>query len=266
MESRLIAAAVPVLVIACTHTPAQTRPAPGWAIASASTVDTFEISGTQHDWAVKVTEEQILGVQPGLGLVRSSGEISGRALGVPMVVGFHGDQGAGVYRGAPFEVFVVRTPTGLDVTGTFAGTVSDFEVSTVRIKGQIGICAYDLRWNGKVYLGYRGCGEKVDAMSVSLPATLARWSDVEVAGALGLLMNLGGPIRMDPLADNSARYRNAPVADPALAPYYEMAAAALTGTRMVPGSLPQDPRRESLTGPSTWTAGGNGFNSSRTFR
>ncbi len=207
---------------------------------------------------MKVSEDQILSVQPDLGLVRSEGDIRGRALAVPVVVGFHGDQRAGVYRGAPFEVFVAHTPTGLGVTGIFAGTVSDFELSTARINGQVGICAYDLRWNGKVYAGYRGCGEKVEPISVSLPATLARWSDVEVAGALGILMNLGGPIRMDPLADNSARYRNAPVPDPALAPYYEMAAAARTGTRVMAGSKPWDARSEMLTGPSTWSAGGNG--------
>ena len=172
-----------------------------------------------------------------------------------MVVGFHGDQGAGVYRGAPFEVFVAHTSTGLEVTGIFAGTVSDFELSTARIRGQVGICAYDLRWNGKAYLGYRGCGEKVEPISVSLPATMARWSDVEVAGALGLLMNVGGPIRIDPLADNSARYRNAPVPDPALAPYYEMADAARTGTRAVAGSKPLDARSQWLSGQSTWGAG-----------
>jgi hypothetical protein len=258
MQSRFIAAAVPVLVIACTHTPARPQPAPGWGTATASTADTFEIGGTPHDWAVMVSEEQILGVEPDLGLVRSEGEIRGRALGVPMVVGFHGDQGAGVYRGAPFEVFVAHTPTGLGITGIFAGAVSDFEISPARIQGQVGICAYDLRWNGKVYLGYRGCGEKVEPMSVSLPATMAGWSDVEVAGALGLLMNVGGPIRIDPLADNSARYRNAPVPDPALAPYYQMANAARTGTRMVAATKPGDARSDLLTGPSTWSAGGNG--------
>ncbi len=182
-----------LLVVACAHTPGPSEPAPSWGIASASTPDTFEIGGTAHGWAVKVSEEQILGVEPDLGLARSEGEIRGRALKVPVVVGFHGDQGAGVYRGAPFEVFVARTPTGLDVTGIFAGTVSDFELSTARINGQVGICAYDLRWNGKVYLGYRGCGEKVEPISVSLPATMARWSDVEVAGALGLLDEPGWP-------------------------------------------------------------------------
>jgi hypothetical protein len=256
MQLRVIAAAVPLLIIACTHSPARTQPAPGWAIASASTVDTFEIGGTQHDWAVKVSEEQILGVLPDLGLVRSEDEIRGRALGVQMVVGFHGDQGAGVYRGAPFEVFVARTPTGLDITGFIAGTVSDFELSTARIKGQVGVCGYDLRWNGKVYAGLRACGQKVEPIAISLPATLARWSDVEVAGALGILMNVGGPMRMDPLADNSVRYRNAPVPDPALARYYEMAAAARTGTRGLPGDKPHDWRREFLSSGATWQATG----------
>ncbi|MGZ3446306.1 MAG: hypothetical protein ACXWLG_13040, partial [Myxococcaceae bacterium] len=223
---------------------------------SASTVDTFEIGGNAHGWAVQVSEEQILGVQPDVGLTRSEGEIRGKSLNVPVVVGFHNDQGAGIYRRAPFEIFVVHTPTGLEVTGIFAATVSDFEISPARINGQIGICAYDLRWNGKVYAGYRGCGEKVEAISLSLPATLAKWSDVEVAGALGFLLNLGGPIRMDPLADNSARYRNAPVPDPTLAAYYEMAADARTGLRSLPGDKPHDWRREFLSSGATWEAPG----------
>ncbi len=262
MVRRSFSIAVGLLFVACAHTPRPSEPRPSGGVASVSTPDTFEIGGNGHNWAVKVSEDQIFGLEPDLGLARSEGEISGRALKVPMVVGFHGDQGAGVYRGAPFELVVARTPTGLGVTGIFAGTVSDFELSTARITGQVGICAYDLRWNGKVYLGYRGCGAKVEPISVSLPATMATWSDVEVAGALGLLLNLGGRIVIDPLADNSIRYRNAPVPDPALAPYYEMADAARTGTRILVGSQPSDARRDFLTGPSTWTAGGMGFDSS----
>jgi hypothetical protein len=255
MVRRAFPFAVGLLAFACAHAPGPSETRSSWSIASASTPETFEIGGTGHSWAVKVSEEQILGLEPDVGLARSEGEISGRALKVPVVVGFHGDQGAGVYRGAPFEVFVVHTSTGLEVTGIFAGTVSDFELSTARIRGQVGICAYDLRWNGKAYLGYRGCGEKVEPISVSLPATMARWSDVEVAGALGLLMNVGGRILIDPLADNSARPRNAPVPDPALAPYYEMADAARTGTRVVAGSKPSDARSTFLSGQSTWGAG-----------
>jgi hypothetical protein len=264
MVRRAFSIAIGLLFVACAHTPGPSGTRPSGGIASASTPDTFEIGGNGHNWAVKVSEDQILGLEPDLGLARSEGEISGRALRVPVVVGFHGDQGAGVYRGAPFEVFVARTPTGLDVTGIFAGTVSDFELSTARITGQVGICAYDLRWNGKVYLGYRGCGERVEPISVSLPATMARWSDVEVAGALGLLLNVGGKIVIDPLADNSVHFRNAPAPDPALAPYYERAEAARTGTRMVAGSQPSDARTEFLTGPSTWTAGAKGNDSSVT--
>ncbi len=96
------------------------------------------------------------------------------------------------------------------MTGIFGGAISDYELSTERINGRVGICGYDLRWNGKVYSGFRGCGQQIEAISVSLPATMAKWSDVEVAGALGMLMNVGGPIRVDRLADNSAEFRNAP--------------------------------------------------------
>jgi hypothetical protein len=226
MLSRALAAAVALLTVACAHAPTQTEPAPDWGIASASTVDTFEIGGTGHHWGVRVTETEILGIQPDFALARSNGEINGRALGVPVVVGFHEDRGAGVYRGAPFEVYVERTPTGLSVRGIFGGAVSSYELSTEHINGRVGICGYDLRWDGKVYSGFRGCGQRVEAVTVSLPATMAKWPDVEVAGALGLLMNVGGPVRVDRLADNSAEFRGPPVPDPALAPYYQMAYSA----------------------------------------
>ncbi|MGZ6164468.1 MAG: hypothetical protein ACXWLS_14145 [Myxococcaceae bacterium] len=237
MVSRAFPVAVALLAVACAHTPDQTEPAPNWGIASASTVDTFEIGGTGRNWGVKVTDTEILGIQPDFALARTDGEIRGRALGVPVVVGFHGDQGAGVYRGAPFEVYATYTPAGLHVTGIFGGAISDYELSTERINGRVGICGYDLRWNGKVYSGFRGCGQQIEAISVSLPATMAKWSDVEVAGALGMLMNVGGPIRVDRLADNSAEFRNGPVPDVALAPYYQMSYAARGGAYFGVGAL-----------------------------
>lgn len=237
MTSRAPFLAAALLAVACAHTPDQTEPAPSWGIASASTVDTFEIGGTGHNWGVKVTDTEIIGIQPDFALGRTDTEINGRALGVPVVVGFHENRGAGVYRGAPFEVVVNHTPAGLEVSGIFGGAVSSFSLSTDRINGRVGVCGYDVRWNGKVYSGFRGCGQQIEAISVSLPATMARWSDVQVAGALGLLLNVGGPIRIDRLADNSAEFRNAPVPDAVLAPYYQMAYAARGGAYFGVGAL-----------------------------
>jgi hypothetical protein len=124
---------------------------------------------------------------------------------------------------------VEHTPAGLHVSGIFGGAVSNFELSTEHINGRVGICGYDVRWNGKVYSGFRGCGQQIEAVTVSLPATMAKWSDVEVAGALGLLMNVGGTLRVDRLADNSAEFRGAPVPDPVLSPYYQLSYAARGG-------------------------------------
>lgn len=222
MASRALLAVATALVAAgCAHAPAQTAPAPDWGIAHASTMDTFEIGGQADHWAVRVTDDQILGLQPDFALGRTDGEIRGRAMGVPVVVGFHEDEGVGVYRGAPFQVTVERTPAGLRVNGLFGGAISDFELSADRINGRIGTCGWDVRWNGSVYSGSRGCGTRIEPISVSLPATMAQWSDVEVAGALGLLMNVGAPMGFDRLADNSAEFRGPP--DPALAPYYQLA-------------------------------------------
>jgi|GEM_PF-225817 len=229
MLSRASSVAVALLAVACAHTPEVTEPAPNWGIASASTVDTFEIGGTGRNWGVRVTDTEMIGIQPDFALGRTDTEINGRALGFPVIVGFHGDRGAGVYRGAPFEVVVNHTPAGLKVSGIFGGAVSSFDLSTERINGRVGVCGYDVRWNGKVYSGFRGCGQQIEAVSVSLPATMAKWSDVQVAGALGLLMNVGGPVRFERVTDNSAEFRNPQVPDPALATYYQLAYGARGG-------------------------------------
>jgi len=218
---RFVVVAALFTAVACAHAPTETAPAPDWGIARASTVDTFEIGGQADHWGVRVTDDQILGLQPDFALSRTDGEIRGRAVGVPVVVGFHEDEGVGVYRGAPFQVNVQRTPAGLQVNGLFGGAISNFELSTERINGRIGSCGYDVRWNGTVYSGSRGCGNRIEPVSVSLPATMARWSDVEVAGALGLLLNVGAPMGFDRLADNSAEFRGPP--DAALASYYRLA-------------------------------------------
>jgi len=243
MSSRAFSVSLALLAVGCAHAP--TVPGPDWGIARASTEDTFEIGGQGNHWGVRVTDDQILGIQPDFALARTDGEIRGRALGVPVVVGFHGEEGAGVYRGAPFQVKVERTPTGLQVNGLFGGAISNFELSTERINGRIGTCGYDVRWNGSVYSGSRGCGMRIEPVSVSLPATMARWSELEVAATLGLLLNVGAPVGADRLADNSAEFRGPP--DPSLAPYYRLAYNA----RPVGGSAFSRPYR----GPSAASAG-----------
>ena len=221
-----------LLAVACAHAPEATVPGPDWGIARASTTDTFEVGGQADHWGVKVTADQLLAIQPDFALAREGGEIRGRALGLPVVVGFHGDQGAGVYRGAPFTVQVEETPNGIHVSGLFGGAVSSFDVSTERINGRVGVCGWDLRWDGQVYSGSRGCGMRIEPISVSLPATMASWSNVEVAGALALLMNVGAPVpAFDRLANNSAEFRNAPVPDPALNSSYRLASQASASWR-----------------------------------
>jgi hypothetical protein len=240
---RIVVVAAFLTAVGCAHAPAETAPAPDWGIARATTTDTFEIGGQADHWGVKVTDDQILGVEPDFALARTDGEIRGRASGVPVIVGFQGDEGAGVYRGAPFQVRIDHTPNGLLVNGIFGGAISTFEISTDRINGRVGTCGYDVRWNGEFYSGSRGCGSRIEPISVSLPATMARWSDVEVAGALGLLLNVGAPMGSDRLADNSAEFRGPP--NPTLAPYYRLAFRTRVGFVGAPspraGMLPSAP-------------------------
>jgi len=221
MLARRLSVAVVLALAGCAHGPPQTLPAPDWGVARASTEDLFEIGGQADHWGVRVTDDQILGLQPDFALARTDGEIRGRAVGVPVILGFHDDEAAGVYRGAPFQLHVERTPEGLHVIGLIGGALSDFELSTERINGRVGTCGWDVRWTGQVYSGSRGCGTQIEPISVSLPATMAKWSDVEVAGSLGLLLNVGRPIGTDRLADNSAEFRGPP--DATLAPYYRLA-------------------------------------------
>ena len=240
MMPRALPVVAVLLAVGCAHAP-ETAPAPDWGIARASTVDVFEIGGQADHWGVRVTDDQMLAIEPDFALARTDGEIRGRALGTGVVIGFHGDEGVGVYRGAPFQVKVERTPAGLHVNGLFGGVLSDFDLSTDRINGRIGSCGWDVRWNGSVYSGSRGCGTRIEPISVSLPATMASWSDVEVAGGLGLLMNVGAPLGTDRLANNSAEFRGPP--DPTLRPYYLLAVQTRSpvGVTFRPGMLPSVP-------------------------
>jgi hypothetical protein len=235
MFQRALPLVAAVVVVGCSHAP-QTLPGPDWGIARASYADTFEIGGQGDHWGVRVTDDEMLGIEPDFALARTDGEIRGRALGVGVVVGFHGDEGAGVYRGAPFQVHVERTPAGLHVSGILGGALSNFDLSTDRINGRVGSCGYDVRWNGSEYSGSRACGTRIEPVSVSLPATMARWSDVEVAGCLGILLNVGAPLGQDRLVNNSAEFRGPP--DPTLVPYYRLAANVRYYSRpsMVPGA------------------------------
>jgi len=257
MLQRALPLLAAVAFVGCAHAP-QTAPAPDWGIARASYTDTFEIGGQADHWGVRVTDDQMLSIQPDFALARTDGEIRGHALGVPVVIGFSGDEGAGVYRGAPFQVHVERTPAGLHVTGLLGGALSNFDVSTDSINGRVGSCGYDVRWNGSFYSGSRACGTRIEAVSVSLPATMARWSDAEVAGCLGLFLNVGAPMGQDRLADNSAEFRGPP--DAALAPYYELAysyryRSGLAGVPYQGGMLPGAPgsRAPTRTGPMVRT-------------
>jgi hypothetical protein len=207
---------LPCLALACSHAP-ELRQAPSWDIAHASNVDTFRVAGQSDYWGVRVTNDEILGVQPDFALQRTPDGIQGRAVGVPVAIRFEDTHGEGNYRAAPFSVFVSRTEDGLHAQGLMGGYVSNFDLSPERLVGKIGPCGWDLWWDGSVYAGSRGCGQRIDKVSVELPATMAGWSEAQVAGALGLLLNVGGPLaRADRLADNSAEFRKAPVSDPGL--------------------------------------------------
>ena len=39
--------------------------------------------------------------------------------------------------------------------------MSNFELSTEHINGRVGICGYDVRWNGKDYSGFRGAASRL---------------------------------------------------------------------------------------------------------
>src|SRR5262249_34009253 len=246
MRVRAFLFLAPLVALGCAHAP-EMVPAPSWDIARASTTDTFRIAGQADNFGVRVTQTDMLGLYPDFSIAREGNEFRGRALGEPVVLGFHDGQGAGVYRGFPFSVYAQRTAVGLHVTGNFGGSLSNFELTRDRLVGRVGVCGWDLRWDGERYTGSRGCGTNIQPVSVLLPASMVGWSDEEVGAALGLLMNVGHRPAMDRIADNSAEFRNGPVPDPALSYYYGLSRASLSptvarpvGTRqgMVPGGGP----------------------------
>lgn len=252
MRLRAALLLAPLLAVGCAHAP-ETVPAPAWDIARASTTDTFRIAGQADHWGVRVTDTEMLGLQPDFALARVGNEIRGRALGAPVILGFHDGQGAGVYRDLPFTVVAQRTPVGLHVKGSFGGALSDFQLTRDRLVGKVGVCGWDLRWDGVAYSGSRGCGTRIEPVSVELPATMVGWADEEVGAALGLLMNVGHRPRLDRLADNSAEFRAGPVPDAALGYYYGLGEASLAAVRSRPVTWG---RAGPLTGPAPAPVGG----------
>jgi hypothetical protein len=190
-------------------------------------VDTFEIGGQADHWGVRVTEDEILGVQPDFALARTDGEIRGRADGSAGVVGFQRGRGCGRLPGRSLPGEGGANAGRLRVNGIFGGAISTFELSVDRINGRVGTCGWDVRWTGQLLLRKPRLREPHRARLVSLPATMARWSDVEVAGALAMLLNVGAPRGMDRLVDNSAEFRNP--SNAALVPYYRMASGVRWG-------------------------------------
>jgi hypothetical protein len=229
MRAHAVVLLAPFIALGCATAP-ETVPGPSWDIARASTVDTFRVAGQADNWGVRVTATEMLGLHPDFAIAREGNEFRGRALGLPVILGFHDGQGAGVFRAMPFSVYAQRTAVGLHVTGNFGGSLSDFELTRDRLVGRVGVCGWDLRWDGEAYTGSRGCGTLIQPVSVLLPASMVGWSDEEVGAALGLLMNVGHRPPMDRLADNSAEFRNGPVPDPALGYYYGLGRASLTAT------------------------------------
>ncbi len=142
---------------------------------------------------------------------------------------------------------------GLHVTGIFGGSLSDFQLTRDRLVGRVGVCGWDLRWDGGAYSGSRGCGTRIEPVSVELPATMVGWADEEVGAALGLLMNVGHRPPLDRLADNSAEFRAGPVPDPALGYYYGLGAASLAAARSRPVTVG---RAAPLGGPAPAPVGG----------
>lgn len=224
------------ILAACAH-----APPPAWAVARASSDDTFHLQQPAGSWGVKITSDEMLGVQPDFAVSRADHELRGQALGIPIIVGFHAQHGAGIFLGSPFASQVERRATSLVVTTLLGGTGTELELSPDHLAGRVGDCAWALRWSGSAYVGSRQCGGRTDPITVELPATFAFWPDTEMGSALALLLSRDPPRAP---ADPSA-FRTPPVAE--LEFYYQLAHTAATST--VPRAYVPGPS-QTLTPPS----------------
>jgi hypothetical protein len=190
MRLHRVAVVLPfVLALACA-TPPSTVPPPVWSFASASVDSGKELrmrSGTRYI-QVSIDGSDIFG--PNWQLKHGGTFIRGFGAGQQAVqITLKGTHAEGQSLNSPLTVDLKPPENGVtNVTGLFAGVISQFNISPSIFQGQLGPCSYDLKFNGKRYEGMSTCKGSITPTSLELPVAMAGWTDLEVAVVLAIVL------------------------------------------------------------------------------
>ncbi|HZJ54973.1 MAG TPA: hypothetical protein VFD38_12605 [Myxococcaceae bacterium] len=175
-----------VVLAGCASAPVPSA-APGWKLLSA-TPDTNELQFQTDDNLNRATVTDSAARGPFLDLKRAGGKLQGTVrVDQPVELEAKGNQIQGRVSGDSFDLTLMPDGAETRATGLTRGMPSTFWMSPQRIRGNVGECRFDLVWGAGRYTGGRTCGPKGETVSVLVPASLASWSDPEVAALLAIL-------------------------------------------------------------------------------
>lgn len=114
-----------------------------------------------------------------------AGSLSGRA--IELQTGAQGVSGS--VGGQPVTLQVGQQNGGLQLSGMFAGQLSDLRLSGEALQGHVGRCAYDLHavGNGR-YAGNRTCADGPTSAEVRIPSSITSRPAADQAALLALLL------------------------------------------------------------------------------
>jgi len=177
-----------VLLAGCAHTPVESA-TPSWKLLSA-TPEITEIQFQTTDNLNRATVTDAGARGPFVDLKRGSGTITGTIrVDWPVELQLKGGKEiVGRFAGDTFELTVTPDGEEFRAQGFVRGDQTTFWMSPRRIRGSVGQCRFDLVWGAGRYTGSRTCGQlSEDSVSLLLPASLAAWSDPEVASLLAMI-------------------------------------------------------------------------------
>jgi hypothetical protein len=180
-----------VLALGCAGaTPPPVAP-PVWAFASATPAAGREVRMRSESRYIQVSidGDTIFGptwnLQHGGTYIRGTG---GDHQAVQITLS--GTHAEGNARNAPLTVDLQPLGDGVtQVTGLFGGILSEFKISPTLFQGKLGPCSYDLTFQNGRYEGMGSCqGRSITRTSLELPVAMARWTDLEVAVVLAIVL------------------------------------------------------------------------------
>jgi hypothetical protein len=192
---RLHRLAVPSLVLlglglGCAGAPpAQVAP-PVWAFASASPSSGKELVMKSGDRYIQVSIDGDSIYGPNWSLKHGGTYIRGFGAGQKVVqITLKGTHAEGNALNNPLTVDMKQPENGVtDVSGLFAGSISQFKVSPEIFQGKLGPCSYDLKFDGTEYVGMSSCQGNITRTTLKFPVTMASWTDLEVATVLAIVL------------------------------------------------------------------------------